>query len=59
MIEKKRIRILHLNYKYVGGYLIGEGDCSYMFMFKKKPKAVHRFFMRLLLCFKWVDEVEE
>lgn len=37
--------------QYKGGYYLE----SYGIMFEKKPKCFHRFFMRVLLGFKWKD----
>jgi len=43
--------------KSVGGYDITGGSEQYIvFFMTKKPNVVHRFFCRLLLGWKWIDE---
>ena len=43
--------------KNVGGYDITGGSTAYIvFFMTKKPNVVHRFFCRLLLGWKWIDE---
>jgi hypothetical protein len=44
------------NPKYVGGYRnTKDGDIYVQFHLQKKPKWIHRQFMRILLGFYWVD----
>lgn len=42
-------------YNFVGGYKLGEDPCTVQFNFTKKPKWIHRKFMKLCLGFKWID----
>jgi hypothetical protein len=55
MIEET-IRINNLaRHKYVGRLIIG-GEYGILISLEKKPNVVHRFFMRVLLGFKWKDK---
>ena len=44
--------------KYVGGYRIGQSGNSYFqICLTKKPNVIHRYFMKLLLGWRWVNKV--
>jgi hypothetical protein len=41
---------------YKGVYQLGKGNSTFNISFQHKPFFIHRWFMRLLLGFKWVDK---
>jgi hypothetical protein len=47
--------VLFTTIKYAGYWCIGSGFYTYHIAMVAKPKAVHRFFMKLLLGITWKD----
>lgn len=45
--------------KYVGAYEIGNTYHKFSFALTYKPNFIHRFFMKLLLDFRWIDYKNE
>ena len=43
------------NTNYIGKYCIG-GDTGFCVMFEKKPNRIHRYFMKTLLGWEWINE---
>ncbi len=54
IVDKNEYRFNDLP-KEVGAYVLGKGCSTVSFHFQHKPFIIHRWFMFLLLGFKWVD----